>query len=279
MTQFFLAGRAFLLVGGADAETFLQNLITTDLASLPAGEARPGALLTPQGKILFHFLIAREGAGFRLETDSASRDNLLKRLTMYRLRAAVDLSVAAEEGVTISTDTGEGVEDTRFARAGLSLRRTPGGSPGTDDGAETYRRLRIARGIAEAPEDFVLGDAFPHDVLMDKDGGLHFRKGCYVGQEVVSRMQHRSTARRRIVQVEADNALPPSGTPITAGGKPIGALGSVSGADGLAIVRIDKAGAAMAAGDPVLAGDVEVELRLPEWTGLSFPAEAGGDEA
>lgn len=279
MTQFFLAGRAFLLVGGADAETFLQNLITTDLASLPAGEARPGALLTPQGKILFHFLIARDGAGFRLETDSASRDNLLKRLTMYRLRAAVELSAAPEQGVTISTDASNGVEDSRFARAGLSLRRIPGGSATAPDGTEAYARLRIEYGIAEAPEDFALGDAFPHDVLMDKDGGLHFRKGCYVGQEVVSRMQHRSTARRRVVQVSAAEDLPPSGTALTIGGKPIGALGTVQGKAGLAIVRIDKAGAAMAAGEDILAGDCPVSLSLAPWAGLSFPAEAGGDEA
>lgn len=278
MTQFFLAGRAFLLVGGADAETFLQNLITTDLASLPAGEARPGALLTPQGKILFHFLISRDGAGFRLETDSASRDNLLKRLTMYRLRAAVELSAAPEQGVTISTDSSDGVEDSRFARAGLSLRRIPGGSPTSPDGTEAYARLRIEHGIAEAPDDFALGDAFPHDVLMDKDGGLHFRKGCYVGQEVVSRMQHRSTARRRAVRVGAEGPLPASGTTLTTGGKPIGTLGTARDRQGLAIVRIDKAGAAMAAGDAILAGDVEVTLSLPAWSGLSFPSDTTGDE-
>lgn len=277
MTHAFLAGRSFLLVGGADGESFLQNLITTDLPSLEPGEARPGALLTPQGKILFHFLISREGSGFRLETDTASRDALMKRLMMYRLRAAVDLAVAPEEGVTVRLDEpGEGVLDYRFARAGLSLRRLPGGS-GEDRSAD-YDALRIEAGIAEAPADFALGDAFPHDILMDKDGGLHFRKGCYVGQEVVSRMQHRSTARRRVVRVGAERPLPASGTTLTTGGKPIGTLGTVRDRQGLAIVRIDKAGAAMAAGDAILAGDIEVTLSLPAWSGLSFPSDATGDE-
>lgn len=277
MTHAFLAGRSFLLVGGADGESFLQNLITTDLPSLEPGEARPGALLTPQGKILFHFLISREGSGFRLETDTASRDALMRRLMMYRLRAAVDLAVAPEEGVTVRLDEpGEGVLDYRFARAGLSLRRLPGGSG--EDRSAAYDALRIEAGIAEAPADFALGDAFPHDILMDKDGGLHFRKGCYVGQEVVSRMQHRSTARRRVVRVGAKGPLPASGTTLTTGGKPIGTLGTARDRQGLAIVRIDKAGAAMAAGDAILAGDVEVTLSLPAWSGLSFPSDATGDE-
>ncbi len=278
MTKAFLAGRAFLLVGGADAETFLQNLITTDLASLGPDEVRPGALLTPQGKILFHFMISREGAAFRLETDSASRDNLLKRLTMYRLRAAVELSPLPEAGVTVQWDGEEaGSLDSRFARAGVSLSRHPGEVQGAA-GEDAYTTLRIAHGIAEAPGDFTLGDAFPHDILMDKDGGLHFRKGCYVGQEVVSRMQHRSTARRRVVRVQTDGSLPAGGAALTVVGKPIGTLGSVSGSSALAIVRIDKAGAAMAAGEPILAGDVPVSVSLPAWSGLTFPAESAGDE-
>lgn len=114
-------------------------------------------------------------------------------------------------------------------------------------------------------------------MLLDKNGGLSFKKGCYVGQEVVSRMQHRSTPRRRVVIVSADAALPPTGTTITANDKAIGALGTVQGKSALAIVRIDKAGEAMANGIPLLAGDVPVTMVLPEWTGLTFPTST--DEA
>jgi folate-binding Fe-S cluster repair protein YgfZ len=112
---------------------------------------------------------------------------------------------------------------------------------------------------------------------MDLNGGLSFRKGCYVGQEVVSRMQHRGTARRRVVIVSGEASLPSSGTSLSINGRPVGSLGTVQDKAGLAIVRIDKAGEAIAKGDPILAGEVPVTLTLPGWTGLAFPAEA--DEA
>jgi folate-binding protein YgfZ len=276
MPAVFLNDRSLLLVSGAEAQSFLQNLITTDITSLGADEARPGALLTPQGKILFDFMIWQDGDGYMIETDSGQRDGLLKRLTMYKLRAAVTLALSTENGVTVSWgEDAEGVRDSRFAKAGVTLTRRAGRH---GDGKEAlYDALRISHGIVMSGSDFALQDAFPHDVLMDFNGGLSFRKGCYVGQEVVSRMQHRGTARRRVVTVSAATALPETGTEITAGGKPVGTLGSVEGGSGLAIVRIDRAGAAMAAGTPLLAGETPVSLVLPTWSGLVFPTS--GDEA
>ncbi|NKL56205.1 YgfZ/GcvT domain-containing protein [Rhizobium leguminosarum] len=285
MPAVFLKDRSLLFVSGAEAQSFLQNLITTDIAALGADEARPGALLTPQGKILFDFVIWRDGEGYMIETDAGQRDGLLKRLTMYKLRAAVTLAPSTEEGVTVcwgeDADGSQGVRgsqgarDSRFAKAGITLIRRPGKH---GDGKEAlYDVLRISHGIVTSGSDFALQDAFPHDVLMDFNGGLSFRKGCYVGQEVVSRMQHRGTARRRVVTVSAATDLPGTGTEITAAGKPVGTLGSVDGGNGLAIVRIDRAGAAMAAGTPLLAGNTPVSLVLPAWSGLVFPASA--DEA
>ncbi|MFT4001773.1 MAG: folate-binding protein YgfZ [Rhizobium sp.] len=277
MPAVFLKERSFIRVAGAEAEPFLHNLVTTDLASLGADEARPGALLTPQGKILFDFMIWRDGPGFLIETDTAQREGLLKRLTMYRLRAKVDFAAEDLNGVTVAWGdavTG-GAEDSRFAKAGIVLTRAPGehGS----DAAALYDELRIASGVAVSGRDFALQDAFPHDVLMDLNGGLGFRKGCYVGQEVVSRMHHRGTARRRVVIVKGNAGLPASGTELTAGSKPIGTLGSTEGDIGLAIVRIDRAGEAIAGGTTIQAGNVGVSLSLPSWSGLSFPASA--DEA
>ncbi len=277
MPSVFLKDRSLIAVGGAEAEPFLQNLITTDIASMGVDEARPGALLTPQGKILFDFMIWRDGDGFVIETDTAQREALLKRLIMYRLRAPVALTPVSEDGVTVSwdEDIGEGVTDSRFAKAGIRVLRRAG-HHGSDN-ASLYDALRIAHGVVTSGPDYALQDAFPHDVLMDFNGGLSFKKGCYVGQEVVSRMQHRGTARRRVVTVSADAALPASGTEITANGKPVGTLGSVEGTSGLAIVRIDRAGEAMASDTPLLAGQVPVTLRLPVWSGLSFPTSS--DEA
>ncbi|MEZ2129113.1 MULTISPECIES: folate-binding protein YgfZ [unclassified Sinorhizobium] len=278
MPAVFLKDRSLLRVGGSEAAAFLHNLITTDVVSLPIDDARPGGLLTPQGKILFDFMIWREGDDFILEADIGQRDGLLKRLTMYKLRAAVEIAPVAQDGVTVSwgMDTPQvGVKDSRFARAGIALYRRVG-MHGTDSEA-LYDALRIANGIAASGRDFDLQDAFPHDVLMDLNDGLSFRKGCYVGQEVISRMQHRGTARRRIVIVAGKSDLPMTGTAITAGGKSLGTLGSVTGRQGLAILRIDRAGEAMANGMPILAGDSPVSLSLPAWSGLAFPSSA--DEA
>lgn len=277
MPAVFLKERSFIRVAGAEAESFLHNLITTDLASLGADEARPGALLTPQGKILFDFMIWRDGPGFLIETDTAQRESLLKRLTMYRLRAKVDFGVEGVEGVTVAWGDAatDGPRDSRFAKAGVALTRTPG-----EHGSEPealYDELRIVNGIAVSGRDFALQDAFPHDVLMDLNGGLGFRKGCYIGQEVVSRMHHRGTARRRVVIVRGNAQLPASGTELTVGSKPIGTLGSTEDDIGLAIVRIDRAGEAITEGTAIQADNVEVSVSLPSWSGLSFPASA--DEA
>jgi folate-binding protein YgfZ len=133
-----------------------------------------------------------------------------------------------------------------------------------------WDRLRVAHGVAESGSDYALSDVFPHDILMDKNHGVDFRKGCYVGQEVVSRMHHRGTARRRVVTVAGEASLPASGTGILAGTKPAGELGTVTGGRALAIVRIDRVADALAAGDPLTADGVAVTLTLPDWTGLSF---------
>ncbi|RWX76141.1 folate-binding protein [Neorhizobium lilium] len=280
----YLPSRSLVRISGKDAQDFLQNLITTDVDGLPEREARPGALLTPQGKILFDFLIWRNEDGFTIETELAQREALVRRLTMYKLRAAVELATGAD-GVTVfwGEDAERGrVRDSAFAGAGIALSRAAGQQDaGLDqqiDGAEAaYHALRIRAGLPVSGEDFALQDAFPHDLLFDKSGGVSFRKGCYVGQEVVSRMQHRGTARRRTVLVAAETPLPSPGTEIMAGDKPVGTLGSVQGTQGLAIVRIDRVGDALSRSLPLLAAGVSVVLTLPAWSGLTFPTE--GQEA
>ncbi|MGX5842637.1 CAF17-like 4Fe-4S cluster assembly/insertion protein YgfZ [Mesorhizobium sp. ArgA1] len=279
-----LKDRAVISVSGPDAEHFLQNILTTDLDTLGAAEAKPGALLSPQGKILFDFLVSRSGEnGFRLECRADVSDDFLRRLTLYKLRAKVEISKQYQSLVTVAwgpdstasqTDSTD-VSDARFSQ--LSVRRSYGGTPAGGDPA-AWQALRIANGIAESGSDYQLGDAFPHDVLLDEAGGVGFKKGCYVGQEVVSRMQHRGTARRRVLIVSADHALPAEGTELTVAGRPVGMLGSTAGTAGLAIARIDRVKAAIDAGQPVLAGDVTVSLAIPAWAKFSFPREVVGAE-
>jgi folate-binding protein YgfZ len=275
MTAVTLENRSFIAVTGEDAEDLLQGIVTTDLSLVEGGQVWPGALLTPQGKILFEFLIGRRDGGFLLETAASGADPLIKRLTLYRLRAKVTFEKLADNTVTAAwgdAATEVGLADQRFARAGIVLTRSIG-SNGRDNGS-LYRQVRFAAGISGGGEDGPLNDYFPHDLLMDKNGGLSFKKGCYIGQEVVSRMQHRSTARRRLVFVSGEQALGEAGAPILAGDRDIGTLVASDGNKGLAVVRIDKAGAAMQAGIAIMTGEQAVALTLPSWSGLDFPVEA-----
>lgn len=281
MSSTFIADRQFIRVSGETAADFLQNLITCDVMDLPLGVARIGALLTPQGKILFEFLISKTEDGFLIECDQASADALLKRLIMYRLRSPIELTKLEEQGVTLRWDEHapfDAVEDERFSKAGATLYRSIGKQTDASDDIDAFR---IANGIVEAGKDFALQDTFPHDVLMDVNGGVSFKKGCFVGQEVVSRMKHRGTARRRVVQIEAESNLPAAGAEIVAGGKPIGTLGTSSGTKGLGILRTDRLADALAHDIPVSIGGILVTANLPAWSGLELPVidQAASPEA
>jgi tRNA-modifying protein YgfZ len=278
MPVIHLTDRAVMRVRGPDAEHFLQNLITTDIGSLSEGEVKPGALLSPQGKILFDFLIARDGTdAFLLDSRADIAADLLKRLTLYKLRAKVDISLEEQELVSVSWDDDSGsshgdstwLVDSRFRDSAVG-RRYRADIPATAP-VDEWHRLRVRNGVAESGMDFALGDAFPHDVLLDQNGGVGLRKGCFVGQEVVSRMQHRGTARRRLLIARGEAPLPGPNAEIVAGGRTIGALGTAIGKEGLAIVRIDRVKAAMDAGQPIEAGGVSLSLSIPAWAGFTFP--------
>lgn len=287
MALVHLADRAVILAEGPDAETLLQNTLTPDLNLLQEGEVRPGALLTPQGKILFDFLISRAGPGaFRLDCRADIAQDFIKRLTFLRVRAKVNFSLAEQELVSASwqndsstsendSTTGESdstkLADRRFPDS-FPVFRHYGAALGGDTELDEWHRLRIEHAVPESGSDYELSDAFPHDILFDQNGGTGLRKGCYVGQEVVSRMHHRGTARRRLVIAEGSADLTSGDRQVTAGGRPIGELGSVSSSKALAIVRIDRAADAIASGDPILAGNVELKLHVPAYAGFEIAA-------
>jgi folate-binding protein YgfZ len=288
MPLILLDDRALLGIHGPDAEHFLQNILTTDLDALAVGETKPGALLSPQGKILFDFLISRHGPeGFRLDCRKEVAGDLLRRLMLYRLRAKVEIAMqdqqlvyaswqnesAASSGDSSASRSDSTVlQDSRFAGS-PSVARIYGQLAGASSDRAAWDRLRVDAGVAESGSDYELGDAFPHDALLDQLGGVGFRKGCYVGQEVVSRMQHRGTARRRVLIVTGQAGLPAPGTEIRADGKPIGLLGTVAGSKGLAILRIDKVKAAMNGDHAITAGDAAVTAEIPGWASFTFPEE------
>jgi folate-binding protein YgfZ len=278
-----LDDRAIVSVSGPDAEHFLQNIVTADLDALKAGEAKPSALLTPQGKILFDFLVSRNGAdALRLECRADVADDFLRRLALYKLRAKVEISKQDESLVTVSWGSDSGASESnsswlRDIRFPLSpvWRSYEAGANGGDVAA--WHAFRIANGVAESGLDYALGDAFPHDVLLDQAGGIGFRKGCYVGQEVVSRMQHRGTARRRVLVVSGDG-LPAPGTDILANGRTLGTLGSTAGGKGIAILRIDRVNEALDAGAPIEAGGVALSVAIPAWATFTYPEQASSSE-
>lgn len=286
MPMVHLEERTCLTVSGPEAEHFLQNLITTDLAALGTDEVKPGALLTPQGKIMFDFLISRmEPEGFRIDLRSDTADDLVKRLTLYKLRARVEISkqdqTVVMAGWEIDSCSSENdsirLHDRRFSE-GSHVHRIYGGTGAGDATLADWTLLRIRNGIAESGTDYALSDAFPHDVLLDQNGGVGLRKGCYVGQEVVSRMHHRGTARRRVMIAGAESDLA-EGSEVTAGGRAIGTLGSARGAEAIAIVRIDRVAAAMEAGEPILAGETPITLSVPDWATYTLPHKDDGKTA
>jgi folate-binding protein YgfZ len=203
----------------------------------------------------------------------------VKRLGLYKLRAAVQIADrSAEEDVYAAWGDGGGAidgayEDPRLATLGWRFTRPSASPPSGAEPDSAYHAHRIALGVPEAELDYVLGDTFPHEACFDVLGGVAFDKGCFIGQEVVSRMQHRGTARKRIVLVSGSGSLPAAGTEITAGPASIGSMGSSVGEQGLALVRLDRAGEAMEAGTPIEAGGVRLSLRVPAWASYRLSGE------
>jgi folate-binding protein YgfZ len=292
MPTVHLEDRTLISVEGEDAETFLQNIVTTDLSVLGEGEARPGALLSPQGKILFDFLISRAATTrLLLDCPTALSDDFVRRLALYKLRAKVTIAKQDQPFIAVSWGSDSGasetestaaeadptaLHDSRFPAEARVVRHYALPLPAADASEANWLELRVEHGVAESGADYAAGDAFPHDVLLDENGGVGFKKGCYIGQEVVSRMQHRGTARRRVMI--ASGALPVSGTDILADGRPAGTLGTVADGTGLAIVRIDRVKDAIDAGRPITAGGAEVTLRIPPRAKYRFPEAAAAEE-
>lgn len=277
-----LEDRTLISVDGEDAETFLHNVITTDLSSLGRDEARAGALLSPQGKILFDFLISRAGSGFRLDCRTALADDFMRRLTMYKLRAKVTIGkqdqglVAVSWGADSSPSYDESVRDSRFpAETGVWRHYAAPAAAAT--GQAEWDALRVANGVAESGSDYAAGDAFPHDVLLDENGGVGFRKGCYIGQEVVSRMQHRGTARRRVLVVDAPGLA--HGAELLANGRSAGAIGTVAGGKALAIARVDRVKEALDAGQPITVAGSPATVAIPPGAKFRFPETTQAEDA
>jgi folate-binding protein YgfZ len=282
MKAAFLPDRGVVKVTGDGARDFLNGLVTTDVALLHPGLGRFGALLTPQGKITTDFLITEapsgHGGGFLIDCPRALAQGLADKLGFYKLRAKVAVENLSDSlGVLAAWDGEPAIKpdltfaDPRSPALGWRVLIPAELAQKVADliGAElvdasTYDSHRIASGVPRGGLDFTYGDAFPHETNMDRLHGVDFEKGCYVGQEVVSRMQHRGTARTRTVRVLLDGPSPEPGATVLAGDKPVGTMGSSADQHGLALLRIDRAGDAAAAGVALTAGGLAIRVADPD---------------
>lgn len=280
MNQCQLPDRAIVAVTGEDAESLLNRLLTSSMLDMKSGMARYAALLSPQGKLLFDFIVFRRPDAFWIDVARTQAADLARKLTLFRLRAKVtiesrtDLAVAAAWGGVLMEAPGPVYRDPRHNGLGYRIVAPTDSLGGFDPYPSAYEAHRVELGIPQGGFDFVYGDTFVHDANLDLLHGVDFDKGCYVGQEVVSRVHHRSTARKRIVRLAFYGTPPAPGSALTAGTVAIGQVTSVSDHCGLAWARTDRLAEAEGANMPVLAGETLVGVTLPTKSTVLAPSYA-----
>ncbi|MDJ0512037.1 MAG: folate-binding protein [Methyloceanibacter sp.] len=280
-----LTDRGVLRVSGTDAKSFLQGLVTNNMDKMEDGNAIFAGLLTPQGKIIIDFFVVADGDAFLIDAPKDDLEALAKRLSFYKLRSSV--SIDAEPAVTVAAAWGGtaplpagavAFADPRLADLGDRILLPEGTN--VDEAAYAlasegdYHSRRIALGIPDGGRDYAYSNAFPHDALYDQLNGVDFNKGCYVGQEVVSRMHHRKSARKRVVPIEGDAPLP-EGAEVMAGTQPVGTIGSVDETRGLALLRLDRVASAEAKGALLHADGTAIKVRLPKFATFELPTAEG----
>ena len=291
MQAALLPDRGVVKVHGEDSRRFLNGLLTADIEHLTPGLARYAALLSPQGKIVVDFLVTEasteDGGGFFIDCPRVLAPDLAEKFGFYKLRAKVTIENLSDKLSVMTFWNGGGQSeygltyaDPRHTALGSRVILPPDaaadavkdlGAALTDTAA--YESHRIGLGIPRGGQDFSYGDTFPHEADMDQLAGIDFQKGCYVGQEVVSRVEHRASARKRIVPISYAEFAPISGLQVVAGEKEIGHLHSTANKRGLAMLRLDRAAEAIGAGLALTAGGVEIKLVKPDWARFDFPGE------
>ena len=273
MEPAFLDDRAVLAISGPQARDFLQGLVTNDVAGgLAPGTGLYTALLSPQGKILFDFLVTEGDGALLLDVARDQRDALLKKLSMYRLRSKVGIEARDQLGVYVNltghpdnralsyADRAVTFADPRHPSLGLRSMGAIAEMPANLSGPRAYHDHRLELGVPEAG-DFGFEKIFALDSGLAELNGVSFTKGCYVGQELTSRIKHRATSRKRILTVTAQSPLPAEGA-VTKGGVDIGELISAHGHTAFVLVRLDRL--QETSGDVAVAG-IPVVLRKPAW--------------
>ena len=259
-----LPHRAVLSVTGEDRVTYLQGLVSNDVAAAAPGRAVWTALLTPQGKWVADFFIFAEANRLLLDVEAAQAADLTRRLTRFRLRSRVD--VAPEPLQVYAAWAGEppmhGVTapDPRLTEAGWRILANGDLAPNANP--DDYDRHRIALGLPDGSRDMEAEKSVLLEAGFDELSGISWTKGCYMGQELTARTKYRGLVKRRLVPVSGPEPLPAPGTPVTQDGREVGWLRSVNGKAGLALIRIDALGAGLECGGAISATPASW-MRLP----------------
>ncbi len=291
-----LPDRALIAIGGEDRLAYLQGLVSNDVAKATPGRALWSAFLTAQGRFLHEFFVAETDGALVLETEAARRADLLRRLSMYRLRSKV--TIAALDGRRIYALTGAGAAralglhggagaamhfggglafvDPRLAEAGLRA-----WLPGENGGgaaesalraagfaaapAEDWDALRIRLGLPDGSRDLVPEKAILLENGFDELNGIDWQKGCYLGQELTARTKYRGLVRKRLMPVEIEGPAPAPGTELTLAGAEAGEMRSSARGIGLALVRLEQFERALAEGAALTAGESQLRPRKPAW--------------
>jgi folate-binding protein YgfZ len=267
MESTHLSDRAVIALEGPEARPFLQGLITNDMTGLAPGHGLYAALLAPQGKILFDFLVAEGDGAVLLDCEALHTEALAKKLRQYRLRAKIEISIRPQLSVYAGL-SGRPAEraisfaDPRLEALGLRSIGAVAEMPAELSGPATYHAARLELGVPEG-KDFGSDKIFALDAGLDELHAISFDKGCYVGQELTARMKHRGTDRKRILTASAQESLPVSGM-VTAQGNAIGEIISAYGSKAFALIRLDRLEEAKG---PFTVEGISVLLTKPAWLG------------
>lgn len=265
-----LPSRGVLAVSGPEARAFLDNLLTNDMDLVSESHAIYSALLTPQGKLLFDFFIIEHGGAFLFDCHKAHLPALLKRLTMYRLRAKVELAdvsgdwkVAAAFGKGDMALPGIAFCDPRLATLGTRAFILASDSVPANLTEADYEAWRLSLGVPNMPDDAGQDQTFMLEANFDELRGVAFQKGCYIGQELASRMKRKNGLRKRLLPVNVNGPLPAPGTEVVAGERRIGEMRTGIGRRAIAYLRLDRLEEAK--DEQLTAGGVALTVDWPDW--------------
>lgn len=249
-----LSDRGIIRISGPDAQNFLQGVITNDLKALRPGRAQYSALLTPQGKYLYDFILHLDEGSLIVECERERTGELLKRFTLYRLRAKADIQDISEEravwwspeaevapGKDRNMDDARAFADPRLAALGTRIYAAADWRPDETIADGTYRKTRIGLGVGEGTDDMIPDKTLALEANLDALNGLSFTKGCFVGQEIAARMRYRGKVRKRLLPVSLEGEAQSGAEIVTREGrKNAGDLRSTADGRGVALLRIER---------------------------------------